>query len=679
MSLPEHEALNAIRFYDGRRPEPGHNDEVVVLRGFAQAHHYAPGDRIPAVINGKKRSLRIVGTATSPEYVIGITGGAVSADPSRFAVLWMNTGAVAAAYRMESSFNAVAVSLGRDGSVPEVLVALDRILEPYGGTGAFERARQLSHRILESELQQLSGISTILPLIFLGVAALLVNVVLSRLVRLQQSEIATLKAVGYANWQVGLHFLELVLLVGCLGTALGLGLGKFIGAWLVGVYERYFKLPNLLFELDTGQVLSSITISFLAATTGALSAVRRVVALPPAEAMRPASPIRYRRSILDRLRLAWLAGPSLHMIVRELQRYPFRALLSTLAIAAATALGVVGGWYYDGIAALVQTQFHTVMREDAAVTFLEPLPERSVRQLAHLPGVIGAEGIRMVPVRFRNGPRYRDGILRSFPDGIQMRQFRDRMARPRPLPIDGVVLTDVLAEILGLEVGDTVEVEIHEGERGTRRLIVSGLIDEAFGLQGSMRAESLDRWLDQVPLVSQALLRIDPAFDAEVDRRLKEMPIIADVTRRANVLQQFNEQSAKMMSTMALAISLFAAVITIGVVYNSARIALSMRSRDLASLRVLGFTRGEISGQLLGELAVLVLLAVPIGLLMGHGLVVALAGSVDPETHRLPLLLTSRSYALAASTTLGAALVSALVVRRRLDRLDLIAVLKTRE
>jgi putative ABC transport system permease protein len=367
------------------------------------------------------------------------------------------------------------------------------------------------------------------------------------------------------------------------------------------------------------------------------------------------------------------------MIVRELQRYPLRALLSILAMSAATALGVVGGWYYDGIRALVQTQFHTVMREDAAVTFLEPVPTRTVRQLAHLPGVIAAEGIRMLPVRFRSGPRYRDGILRSFGDEIQMRQFRNRMAQPRPLPIDGVVLTDVLAQILGLKVGDTVEVEIHEGQRGTRRLQVSGLVDEAFGLQGSMRAEALDRWLGQEPLVSQALLRIDPLFNDEIDRRLKQMPVIADVTRRANVLRQFNTQSARMMTTMAMAISLFAAIITIGVVYNNARITLSMRARDLASLRVLGFSRREISGQLLGELGTLVLLAVPIGLVLGHWLVVALAGTVDPETHRLPLILTSRSYALAASTTLGAALLSALVVRRRLDQLDLIAVLKTRE
>lgn len=679
IGLPPHETLNSIALAEGRYPEPGHNDEIVLLQGFAKARGLQPGDRIAAVINGKLRQVRLVGTATSPEYVIAIGAGAISGDPARFAVLWMNPDAVAAAYRMEAAFNAVTLSLSPDAVEAAVITRADDLLKPYGGQGAYGRSRQLSNHVLESELQQLQGIATILPLIFLAVAALLVNVVLSRLVHLQQPEIATLKAVGYSNGQVGLHFLQLVLLIGCIGTALGLLLGNGIGGWLVGIYDQYFKFPNLRFELNTRQALAAIGISFLAAGAGALSAVRHAVSLPPAEAMRSPAPERYRRSLIDRLGLAWLAGPALHMIVREFERRPLRALLSVMAIAAATALGVVGGWYYDGIRTLVETQFQTVMREDVAVTFLKPLPERAVRELNHLPGVISAEGVRMLPVRFRNGPRYRDGVLRAYPDSLTLRQLRTRVGQVQALPVDGVVLTDLLAEILGLQVGDFVEIELHEGQRETKKLAITGLVDEAFGLQGSMRSEALHDWLSQQKLVSQALLRTDPAYDNEVAERLKKLPAIADVTRRSNVLKRFNEQSGKMMITMAIAISLFAAVITIGVVYNNARIALSMRARDLASLRVLGFTRGEISGQLLGELALQVLAAIPLGLIMGRWLVILMTSTVDPETHRLPLVLTSRSYALAASVTLFAALLSALIVRSRIDKLDLIAVLKARE
>jgi putative ABC transport system permease protein len=319
------------------------------------------------------------------------------------------------------------------------------------------------------------------------------------------------------------------------------------------------------------------------------------------------------------------------------------------------------------------------MREDVAVSFLTPVARRALGELAALPGVRRAESLRTVPVRFRSGPRARDGMIWGYPDETTLRTLRDRMGRAQPLPPDGVVLTDKLAEVLGLRVGDPVSVDVLEGARGTVRLTVSGLIDESFGLQGHMRGDSLARALGQSELCSVALLDTDAEWDAEIDRRLKELPRIAGVSRRQKLLDDFEAQSGGIMITAAVIIALFAATITVGVVYNNARIALSLRGRELASLRVLGFTRSEISAVLLGELAVQVLVALPVGLLLGGVLVNALAQTVDPEAYRLPVVLTPRTHAFAASVTLAAAVLSALLVRRRVDRLDLIAVLKTRE
>jgi putative ABC transport system permease protein len=340
---------------------------------------------------------------------------------------------------------------------------------------------------------------------------------------------------------------------------------------------------------------------------------------------------------------------------------------------------VVGGWYYDGIEQLLESQFSLAMREDTAVTFLEPRPERAVRELAHLPGVLRAEGLRVVPVRFQKGHRYRDGAIMAYADQSELRTLRDRYGRRVELPPDGVVLTDVLAEILDVRVGESILVEVREGQRPTRSVVVSGLVDEAFGLQGHMRLGALREWNGEPPLVSMALLAIDPVHQPEVARRLKDTPMVLDVSRRVTLLEQFREQSANIVLTAAIVISLFAATITVGVVYNNARIALAMRARDFASLRVLGFTRREVSMVLLGELAVQLLVAVPIGLLFGRWLVFALAATVDPETYRLPVILTAKSYAFAALVTLVAGSASALLIRRRIDRLDLVAVLKTRE
>jgi putative ABC transport system permease protein len=671
--------LNELHLVEGRMVEPGRSDEAVLLQSFAVANGLRPGATLPVVMNGVWRKLRVVGVAMSPEYVMAMAAGQLAPDPAKFAVVWMDRAPLAAAFDMEGAFNDVTLELQPGASEGEAVEAVDRVVAAYGGFGAVTRERQLSNQLISGELMQLEGMSTMLPVIFLAVAALLLNVVLSRLVHLQRSEIATLKAVGYTDLEVGLHFLKLVLLISGIGAFVGVGLGAWLGRGLVEIYSEFFHFPNLEFRLDLGSTLAAVATSFGAAFVGAFGAVRGVMVLPPAEAMRPQAPARYRRSLVDRLRLGRLVGPSTQMIVRELERRPLRTLGSSFAIAASVGLLVVAGWYSEGLDALMYTQFHEVMREDMSVSFSETRPERAVRELAHLPGVLAAEGLRAVPVRFANGPRRRDGVIFGYADEGELRTLRDRFGRPVPLPPSGIVLTDLLGKILGVEVGDPIELHVREGQRPIRRLTVTGFVDEGFGLQGHMRMQTLREFLGEEPMISMGLLRVDPSRVGALDARLKTMPYVAAVSRRSDIFTQFREQSGSMIATMTLLITLFAATITIGVVYNNARVALSVRARDLASLRVLGFHRSEISTILLGELAVQVLLALPIGMWFGVVLIHALASNVDPETYRLPILVTSRSYAYAALVALVASAVSALLVRRKLDRLDLIGVLKTRQ
>ena len=681
LSLPKDEQrrLNRIQVVAGRSIEPGRHDEVVLLNAFAEAHGLQPGSTLPVVINGTLRRLRVVGLALSPEYIMAISPGSITQDPKSFAVLWMGREPLAAAYRLEGSFNDVSLTLQPGASVRAALAEIDRALEPYGGLGAIARSKQLSNYIIDSETLQLEAMSNVVPLIFLAVAALLLNVVLSRLVHLQRPEIAALKAVGYTNAEVGLHFLKFVLAIGALGALLGVGLGTWLGSAMTTMYAGYFKFPNLSFHLDIGSAAFAVAISFVAAGTGAFFAVRQVVRLPPAEAMRPAPPAQYRRSIIDRLGLTSIAGPALHMIVRELERRPLRTIGSSLAISASVGLLVVAGWYRDGLEALLYTQFHEVMREDVIVTFTDPRPARAIHELEMLPGVLSAEGLRSVPVRFKSGHLHRDGTLLGYQDDGELRTARDKWGRPHPMPASGVVLTETLSQLLRVSPGDSINIEVREGDRRTLSVTISSFVDEGFGLQGHMRSESLHRLLQQQPLVSAGLLRVHPAQHETVDLALKRLPYVAAVNRRSEVLQQFREQSGLMITIMTVIITVFGATITVGVVYNNARIALSVRARDLASLRVLGFRRSEISAILLGEMAVQVVLALPLGLWFGNVLIAGIASTIDPETYRLPIIVTQASYGYAVLVTLVASALSGLLVRRKLDGLDLIGVLKTRE
>lgn len=671
--------LNDLYLRAGRRPEPGRADEVLASESFAGAHGLEPGDHIPAVVSGKLRQLELVGVALSPEFVFAMSPGELTPDDRNVAILWMDRDVLAPAFQMESAFNDLVLDLQPGADEDEVLRQLDALLTPYGGLGAVPRARQMSNFMLEGELTQLEQFATMVPAIFLLVAAFLLYIVLSRLVYLQRPQIAALKALGYLDREIGLHYIKLVSVIVVLGAALGTLLGVWSGGGMIDLYAEFFRFPVLAYRLEASVVLTAVLISLVAALVGALAAVRRIARMPPAEAMRPPAPPLYRMGFLDRPWLGRVMGTSTMMVVRELRRHPVRTLLSSLGIAAAVGIMITGRFAYDSFDFMMRDVFHKENRGDLMVSFLEPVPAHDLRALGEIAGVIDVEGTRTVPVRFRVGPVWRDSALVGLADEPRLRRLVDRDAREVGLPAGGLAISRKLGEILGAGVGDAVDVEIREGERGWRRAVVTALVDDAFGLQGYMQQTALHRFLGEEVTVNAAQIRVDPGRDLVIRERLKEMPLVARVVRTQAMVERFYQQTGESMGLMTFILTAFAATIAIGVVYNNARVALSMRSRDLASLRVLGFNRGEISAVLLGELAVQVLLAIPIGLVLGKQWAVSVMSSVDPETFRLPVTITTQTYAFAVAVAVGAGVASALLVRRKLDHLDLIAVLKTRE
>src|SRR5512139_2047051 len=206
-------ALNALYLKQGRSVAAGRDDEVVASDAFALAHRLNPGDRIGVVINGRRKSLQVVGVGLSPEYVYQVAPGSIFPDYKRYGVFWMGRKALAAAYGMEGAFNDLAATLSPGVPPQDVLDRLDSLLSPYGGLGAYTRDDQVSHRYLTEEFRQLGTLASIFPVIFLGVAAFLLNVVVSRLVSLQRDQVGVLKAFGYSNSRVGWHYVQLIVLI----------------------------------------------------------------------------------------------------------------------------------------------------------------------------------------------------------------------------------------------------------------------------------------------------------------------------------------------------------------------------------------------------------------------------------------------------------------------------------
>lgn len=672
--------LNDVYIKRGRDIDPTRHDEILLLDGFAEAHDLGPGDRLDAVINGTLRPLRIAGTALSPEYVMALAPGQLSYDPAAVPVVWMNQHALEAAFRMEGGFNNVAFRLEPNANTTRVLAEIDALLTPYGGFGAVPRAKQPSNYMLDGELMQLDNMAGFVPYLFLFVAALLVNVVLSRVVQLQRSQIATLKAIGYRDSAIGIHYLTLVAVIVVMGALVGVALGAWLGQAMTAMYTgQFFRFPHPDYRLEPSAVTFAVGISLGSAVVGAWWAVRSVMALPPAEAMQPPAPARYRRSLVEHLGLWPLFGPAMRMVWREVTRRPLRLLMSALGIAMATGLIVVGRSMWDAMDHLMDVQFHRSMREGMTVTFAKPLDRGALAELERLPGVHYAEGLRSVPVRFEAGHRFRDSMLLGYPAPNRLRQLLDAQGVAHELAEGGVTLTRKLGELLELRVGDRVTVKLREGNRQTRELVVSGFVDEPFGLQGHLWLPELNRLLGDAGAVNTALLDVDPLQSEAIEQRLKRMPWVASVSSPRDFKRQFDEQSAAIIQVFTFIMTLFSAIIAIGVVYNNARVALSQRTRELASLRVLGFTRREVASILFGEQAIQVALAIPVGLVFGNWFSTLMMSQADPEMYRFTVVISERTYLFAVAVTMLSALISGLILRRKIDRLDLIGVLKTRE
>lgn len=681
VSVPERQAamLNDIHLVRGRYIAAGRMDEVIISGAFADANKFDPGDKIEAVINGRWRRLTIAGVGLSPEYIYEIRGGDIFPDNNRFGIIWMNRTSAGAAFDMEGSFNDISLTLAPGGSEAQVIDDVDRVLKTYGGTGAYGRTDQQSYRFISNEFSQLRTFGLFLPLIFLGVTAFLLHLVLSRLVNTQREQIGLLKAFGYTNFEIGLHYLCLAFAAVFGGIVFGVVLGIWMGNGMTTMYADYFRFPVLEFRARPVLIVYSILITLGSAALGAVSAIRRAILLPPAEAMRPEAPATFRAGLLEITGLKTFLSPAKRIVFRNLSRSPMKAALSVFGISAAASLLFTGFYFFDAINRIVEVQFMQAIREDAVITFNAPRPQSARLSLASLPGVQRVETFRAVPAKLISKHRSRRvGLTGADPDAT-LHRIIDRNSTIFHVPPEGLVLSETLADILEVGRGDEVTVEVLEGSRPVRRIAVTAIVDELMGMNAYMDSRALNRLMNEDDVISGAYLMMDPNREDEIYSRLKRMPAIAGVGLPGVILKSFNETFARTIGTFTFVLVLFSSAIVFGVVYNAARIALSERGRELASLRVLGFTKREIAMILLGEHALLTMLAIPLGMLFGLLLCTTVNNLVDTEMLRLPLVFSARTYLLTTVVVIAAAIFSGLLVTWRLRSLDLIAVLKTRE
>lgn len=681
VSIPDNGEPSVNRLYlrTGRLPEPGREGEVAVTEPFATAHHMAAGTEFRTVMNGKRLVLTVTGIVLTPEYIYALGPGDMVPDQRRFGVFFMPMSAMAGLFNMEGAFNDVALRTVRGANPDTVIDALDVVLKPYGGTGARDRTGQISHQFLDNELLQLRAMSTVIPPIFLFVSAFLVNMILTRLITLEREQIGLMKAVGYADLAIGWHYAKFALAIAVVGIAVGSAAGTWFGREMAALYGKFFSFPFLVFrqELDLYVIASAVTGA--AGLTGAARAIASVVALPAAVAMQPPAPPRYRR-LFGRGSQAFKFFSQLTVIAfRHLVRWPVRSGLAMLGTSMSVAILVTAMFSLDSIDFMVDTVFFRAERQDATLLFDRDRAPEAALAASRLPGVLRSEPFRSLPVVLRHGHRERLLAIASTEKGEDLTTLLDVDLKPVQAPDDGLLISSRVSNLLQLRIGDHVEVELLSQNHRVTEATVTSIVESFVGLSVFMNKDALDRLAGEGPRVSGVRVALDGARLAALYAAVKQTPAIGSIALQGISRKKFSETIGENIGMMMSVYVGLAVIITFGVIYNSARIQLSEHARELASLRVLGFTKAEVSSVLLIELAVIVALAQPLGWLLGYLFSWSVVTGFESDLFRIPFVINVRTFAISSLVVLGVAALSALIVRRRVNGLDLVSVLKTRE
>jgi len=681
LSIPDgrQPALNRLYLRAGSLPQSGHSDQVVISEPFAEAHGLQAGDPLRIIIRGRYETLRVSGIALSPEFVYQVAPTDLLPDYERFAVMWMNRRALGNAFGMDGAFNSVVAGLQAGANPGEVIDHLDRILAPYGGIGAHDRDELMSHRMLSEEIAQLRVMAVVLPGVFLGVSAFLLSVLMGRIVSTQRQQIAVIKAFGYRDQDLALHYALLTGLIVAVGVVLGIVLGLWAGDAMAALYAEYFRFPETVTRLQARVVALAVLVAAAAAGLGTWRAVAGAVRLPPAEAMRPPAPAVFRQSWFDRSHAGRRLSQTTRIILRNLARSKLKSAMTVAGIGLSASLLLLGSYQFSAVSHMIDVQYRKVLKMDLHVTFIEPTSARVLAELKAMPGVRHAEGYRSVPVRLRNAQlSERTGIM-GLEQTPQLRGLIDVDLKPVTLPDEGLFMTSFLAGELGLRVGDWLTVEILEGSRRTLDLPLAGTVDEPLGVSAYMSREALNTLMREGPALSGAWLLTDAHERPELYRRLWDAPRVAGIgliSEAEDGLRAYMEDTVLVMMAILL---LLAGSITFALVYNNARIAFAERARELATLRVLGFSRGQVGWVLVGEIALLTLLAIPVGWALGTFFSWLLSLAFSMDMMRVPFHITHQTYAFAAAGVMLASSLSVLLISRRLRKLDMVSALKSIE
>lgn len=686
LSLPDRRSpvINDIVLRNGSYFTDRRMNEVIVNEAFARKHGLYPGQWIHLLLNNQRQELFIVGTAISSEFTYLVGPGTIVPDPKHFGVFYIKQSFAEEVYSFDGASNQVLGLLAPDvrDRPNDILRQAETLLAPYGVFTTIPLRDQPSNRFISNEIQGLRAFGVINPTIFLAVAAMVLNVLMSRLAEQQRVVVGTLKALGYEDRQIFGHFVKFGLCIGVVGGVGGVLLGYWIAHGMTSLYQLFFQFPSLVARVYPTICAEGLTISLVCGLLGSIHGARAVLKLEPAEAMRAKPPAQGGAILLERVTWFWeRLSFGWRMTLRSIFRNRLRTAAGVFAAAMGSAVSVNALMLTMATTHMVDFQFQLVQRGDVDLAFKDERGREAVDEARHLPGVDRVEPIFDVACTFINGPYRRKGAIVGLVDGAQLTVPRDADGRPIRIPTIGLTLTRKMAETLHARRGDAVTVEPTKGLREPRQAIVAEIVDSYLGIAVYANIAYLSALVNEEFATSGVQLSINPQPQARASlyRELKQMPKIEAVTARADTIENVMQTLVKNQRVFIGLLVLFAGVIFFGSVLNASLVSMAERQREIATLQVLGYTPWQVGGLFLRETMVTNLLGTLLGLPLGYLLNWAITVAYDTEMFRIPLIDPTEVWIWTTLLGTSFGLLAHGVVQRMILKMDWLDALKTKE
>jgi len=650
---------------------------------FFVANNLELNDTLEIIAQGKKRTLRIVGTGSNPEFIYALRNASdLFPSPETFGIAYLPHDMMKILFEEGSSVNNLVYTLEPGADYQEVEDRLKAKLKPYGLISIYPREDQVSHMLLSQELTSLEGMAQSMPVIFLAVACMILYIMLKRTIENQRGQIGILKAFGYTQKEILCHYLSFALTIGLGGGILGGISGSLLAAPLTTLYETFFTIPGLKSEFSYSYLLMSILLTLAFTLFAGYQGCKGILRLEPAEAMHPPAPPTGKNILLEKIPIFWstltVQGK---MSLRSMIRHPGRTIFMFLGIMFTFAL-ISSPWIlWDITEKMMFDQYEKIETYDAKINLTVPLNQQQLEQeLSRLPGVKKAESRAEIPVTLKNNWYKKDLVLMGVPLNSALYNIRNSQGLKIEPSEKGILLSERLATLLNAHIGTQLKLEsaLAKDPTKAKTIVVKGIIPQYIGLNAYMELNSLQALLEQGDISTTIMLRLDEQGLSALKEKYRNSTLIAGIEDKKALLRQSKELMGSFSGSIYIFLIL-GVIIGFAIIYNISLTTVSERNRELASMMVLGMTPQEVLSVITFEQWFTSIFAMLAGIPLTKLFLVSMDQLINSDLYSMPTNVNSTGILAGFLVTIACIRIAQLAAARRIKHLSLVGALKASE